>query len=319
MDPLYSKAQQKIGGSTSKATSKGSARKTRKKKKGSKSKTQNAGQPSGPGGSVSTAERSRSRSAVVPEEAQTASSVDSSEPGCGSKISSYTVGAVHALDMGTGLALLVYGGMVHVVSVTAAAVCYGLVMLLGAIAGAIGYYSDVFNRRGLLGSAISGVILCLLDICLFFAVFAGWSSFINFLKENQEALMLNEGSIDTIDGLRFVYAIIFIIFAGLEGHRAMLMWGLKDTMQGSSRSSSSSNGCCDGLLSMLGLSKRKRTDDFVVFDDNASLESSLLWSKDAAQPASDDYLEFVPEHERGLATFTSNVDMPRPPEDRTDY
>lgn len=56
-----------------------------------------------------------------------------------------------------------------------------------------------------------------------------------------------------------------------------------------------------------------------MFDDNASMESALLWSKDGGQPSSDDYLEFVPEHERGLASYASNAVMPLPPEDKTDY
>lgn len=108
--------------------------------------------------------------------------------------------------------------------------------------------------------------------------------------------------------------------------RCLAMWGMRDNMQGMSISSSSSvskssksGGCCNRFLSLFGLGKRKKTDDFVVFDDTASLESSLLWSKDGAQPTSDDYLEFVPEHERGLANFTSNVSLPQPPEDRVDY
>ena len=90
---------------------------------------------------------------------------------------------------------------------------------------------------------------------------------------------------------------------------------------GSTRSTSttSSSSTWNGLLNWFGLSKKKRTDDFVMFDDNASMESSLLWSKDGGQPSSDDYLEFVPEHERGLANYTSNVALPLPPEDKIDY
>ena len=95
-------------------------------------------------------------------------------------------------------------------------------------------------------------------------------------------------------------------------------------MQGTSgrvapHSGSTSDSKWNKFLSWFGLAKRKKTDDFVVFDDNASMESSLLWSKNGAQPTSDDYLEFVPEHERGLADFTSNVALPTPPEDRVDY
>lgn len=71
--------------------------------------------------------------------------------------------------------------------------------------------------------------------------------------------------------------------------------------------------------SFFGFGKKKRSEDFVMFDDNASMESALLWSKNGAQPSSEDYLEFVPEHERSLASHTSNVALPTPPADRVDY
>ncbi|KAL7526371.1 hypothetical protein ACHAXR_001455 [Thalassiosira sp. AJA248-18] len=307
MDPLYSKAQRKMEGSSSKATSKGSARKAKKKKRSPK--TQNAGQPSGPG--VSTSERSQSRSAVDRGEETTQGSGGESSA-MGSKVASYAVGALHAIDIGLGLALLIYGGMVNVVQVTALAISYGLVLFLGAVGGAIGYYSGACNRRGLWASAIAGIVTCILDIAAFIAIFAGWDSFIQFLNDNDDALMLSEGSINTINGMKILFAVIFIVLAGFEGHRSMVMWGMKDTMSaGGSR--------MDWFLSLFGLAKRKKTDDFVVFDDNASLESSLLWSKDGAQPTSEDYLEFVPEHERGLEDFSSKVSMPTPPEDRVDY
>jgi hypothetical protein len=99
------------------------------------------------------------------------------------------------------------------------------------------------------------------------------------------------------------------------------MWGMKDPelvapVTPLSRSTRVSKR--NWFLSLLGLAKRKKIDDFVVFDDNASMESSLLWSENRAQPTSDDYLEFVHEHERRLSDF-SHVSLPKPPEDRTDY
>jgi hypothetical protein len=101
------------------------------------------------------------------------------------------------------------------------------------------------------------------------------------------------------------------------------MWGMKDKFPGQaalltphSRSTSASKP--NWFLSLFGLTKRKKTDDFVVFDNNASMESPLLWSQDRAQPASGDYLDFISNHERGLADF-SKVPLPYPPEDNTDY
>jgi len=95
-------------------------------------------------------------------------------------------------------------------------------------------------------------------------------------------------------------------------------WGRKSCGRCCGRSSAGDSPC-DRFLALFGLQKRKKVDDFVVFDNNASMEQSLLWSKDGGQPDADDYLEFVPEHERDLAERTANQDLPRPEEDTYDY
>jgi len=231
--------------------------------------------------------------------------------------------------MGLGLALLVYGGMVHVTAVTAAAISYGLVLFLGAVAGAIGYFWGGCNRRGLRGSAIAGFLTSLLDICAFVAVIASWHSFIKFLNDNHEALMLSTDAVKSIEGLKVLFAVLFILLSGLEAHRGITMWGMNTAMGGEGATdqvapnlrstSNSSQTWSHWFLSLFGLTKRKKTDDFVVFDDGASMESSLLWSKSGGMPTSDDYLEFVPEHERGLSNFHAAAELPTPPEDRCDY
>jgi hypothetical protein len=242
------------------------------------------------------------------------------------KCTSCTLGAIHLIDAGLGLACIVYGGMAHVVNVTAVAVTYGLVLFIGAISGAIGYYSDGCNRRGLTASAVAGLLLCLADIAAFVFVIISWGTFIQFLKDNAEALLLTDASISSIQGLQVLFAVIFIILAGIEGSRFMEMktlrirllaegHGERVNLYGSQESSKLSWLWCACLCPK----KRKKTDDFVVFDDDSSLESSLLWAKNAAQPTSEDYLEFMPEHEKGLANFASSTKLPKPPVDRYDY
>ncbi len=85
------------------------------------------------------------------------------------------------------------------------------------------------------------------------------------------------------------------------------------------RSGISHSSLSRGWLSWFGLGNSKQTDDFVMFDDDASMQSALLWSKNGSQPSSEDYLEFLPDHERSLANYTSGVALPAPPADRTDY
>lgn len=215
MMDTYRAKRQIAGGS--KATSKSSSKsKSRKKKRAAPKETQNAGQPTGVPRASSVSNRSKSRTAI---DRGDDTSRASGEPGVGTKCASYTVGALHAVDVGLGVALVVYGAMVHVTSVTAAAIAYGLLLLLGGVAGTIGYYSGACNRRGLRASAVAGFVTMLLDIAAFIAVIAGWDSFISFLNDNSEALMLSSDSIDTIEGLKILFAVIFIVLAGLEGHR----------------------------------------------------------------------------------------------------
>mmetsp|Transcript_19430 Transcript_19430/g.34963 ORF Transcript_19430/g.34963 Transcript_19430/m.34963 type:complete len:178 (+) Transcript_19430:415-948(+) len=85
------------------------------------------------------------------------------------------------------------------------------------------------------------------------------------------------------------------------------------------KSSKTNESPCSWFLSMFGLEKRKKIDDFVVFDEQSALDQSLLWPENGSQPTPDDYLEFAPGHERGLAEQTSNAALPAPPEDRIDY
>lgn len=354
IDPQYSGKSRGSSRTASKGSS-SAGRKARKKKKrpassSSSRSSQLAGQPSGPSpeSSFATSDRStrssrskRSAAAAVEQgdvdrraSTRTRSfggggggGESSSSPSCGVKCASYTVGALHGIDICLGIILIVYGAMVgSVTSIMGACIAYGLILALGAFSGAIGYYSGACNRRGLQASAIAGFLAALLDIAAFVAVVVSWPAFIEFLNDNYEALMLTKEGVKTIEGLKVFFAIIFILLAGLEVHRGLAMWGMKDNMSDTgarvsplTRSSSDSSDRCCGILSFFGLTKRKKTDDFVMFDDNASMESSLLWSKNGAQATSDDYLEFVPEHERGLASFTSNVALPIPQPDRTDY
>jgi len=322
MDPLYSKAQRQIGDNKSKSSR--TTRSKRKKKGRSRENEQSAGQVSGP----ATSGRRRARAAEADERQERSGSVRSAQGDSlplGNKCAGYTVALLHVLDFCLGISLIVYGALVSVSPVTATAVAYGLFLVLGSVLGALGYFSDVAERKGLHASALTGGLLCLIDIAAFVSIFVSWPTFIAFLNEHAEDLLLTSDAVSTIDGLKVLFAAIFICLAGLEVHRTITMWSLRETMlqrdgHGARRMSPSSSSSCCPCLSWLGLSKKRKTDDFVVFDDDASLESSLLWSKEGTQPSSEDYLDFVPEHERGLADYTSNVNLPEPKfDDRMDY
>jgi hypothetical protein len=134
----------------------------------------------------------------------------------GINIASCTVGLLHAIDVGLGVALVVYGGLVHVTAVMAVTISYGLVLLLGALAGAIGYFSGACSRRCLRASATAAFLTSILDIGAFIAILVSWDSFVGFLDENYEHLMLSEDSVKVIQGLKIPLAVIFAVLAGLE-------------------------------------------------------------------------------------------------------
>ena len=74
----------------------------------------------------------------------------------------------------------------------------------------------------------------------------------------------------------------------------------------------------NGFL-FFGLVKRKQVDSMVVFDDKTSMESSLLWSSNSrTKPSTEEYLDLIPQHKRGIANY-ANVQLLIPPVDRMDY
>lgn len=145
------------------------------------------------------------------------SSSSSSEAAC---CTSCVLGALHVIDVGLGMACVVYGSMVHVVSVMAICISYGLLLALGSIAGAIGYCSVASSRvPGFVVSAVAGFISSLINVAAFVTIVSIWNPFIDFLMENQEDLLLTDDSIETIQGLEVPLAVIFIVLACLEMYR----------------------------------------------------------------------------------------------------
>ena len=171
--------------------------------------TQNVGQPS-------DARSDRTSERALRSADETEGGEKDAVAAAGTNIASCTVGLLHAIDAGLGVALVVYGGLVHVTAVMAVTISYGLVLLLGALAGAIGYFFGACSRRGLRASAMAGFLICFLDIGAFIAILVSWDSFVGFLDENYQHLMLSEDSVKVIQGLKIPLAVIFAVLAGLE-------------------------------------------------------------------------------------------------------
>ncbi|KAL7483389.1 hypothetical protein ACHAW6_009040 [Cyclotella cf. meneghiniana] len=314
MDPLYAKAQGKVGGSSSKMSSKKTSKKKKRSSRGPSSSQHGGKLLSGAGEPTSESARVLSSRNATPDTSQGGSDSRSSFV-----VAAVLMNAMHLIDLGLGVACIVYGSMEHDIEVQAVAIALGIILVIGSLCGFVGYCSRSCNRAGLVGSIVIGLIAFLAYIGAFVWVLVSWTSFVSFFDDDK-----------IIADSNTVVTAVLVALALLEGMRifttsitrAQLIQ--QDSLRrsgGSARSTStgSDSSSLKGFMSWLGLSKKKRTEDFVMFDDNASMESSLLWSKDGGQPSADDFLEFVPEHERGLANYTSNVALPLPPPDKTDY
>ena len=230
MDPRTSKTRSTKSGSSKTSSSSRKVRKTKKSKSTSSTTNsrsrENDGKVSGGVGtdvtSASTSDHNtrRRRNSLDRGASETESSSAAASGFCTSCI----LGALHIMDIGIGIACIVYGGMVHVVSVMATSISYGLLLVLGSVAGAIGYISSGGSKTstrslGLVISAIAGFLASLMDVAALVTIFLTWDSFIDFLKDNQEDLLLTEDSIETINGLEIPLAIIFFVLACLEIYR----------------------------------------------------------------------------------------------------
>lgn len=315
MDPtLMAKGKVVTGSSTSKSKS------SRKKGKRGQTPGQSSGRPQlGTYSGEPTSER-LGRNSKRKDVSST--SYNSNNPADG-KAASITMNTLHIIDIAIGTAYIVIGALEQSTQAKIVGISLGSLLLLGSMCGIFGYYSC--HRNGLIVGMVIGSIACCVYIAGFIWGLVSWDTLVDFItgggdnKEEESFLEDKKMDVIVIMAVLAIVEVIRIITTGFT--RNQLLKQDAQSKSGSYRSTSTSSSSISSwnFLSWCGLTKKKRSDDFVMFDDNASMESALLWSKDGGQPSSDDYLEFVPEHERGLANYASNAVMPLPPEDKTDY
>lgn len=126
------------------------------------------------------------------------------------------LGTMLGLDIAIGTSCVVYGALVQLTPVMATMISYGSVLVLGAFAGALGVYTGSCSQRGLQASAMVGFLVTLLDIGALITTLLLWDTFIVFLNENYDQLLLSEDSITRIQGMKIPLVVIFAALALLE-------------------------------------------------------------------------------------------------------
>lgn len=126
------------------------------------------------------------------------------------------LGTMLALDIAIGTSCVVYGALVHLTPVMATMISYGSVLILGAFTGALGVYTGSCSQRGLQVSAMVGFLVTLLDIGALITTLLLWDTFIVFLNENYDHLLLSEYSVMRIQGMKILFVVIFAVLALLE-------------------------------------------------------------------------------------------------------
>lgn len=194
---------------------------TKKKKKKStttkRSDNQSTGQSSiGESGTCSPSVTEGMGSISIDQEQRDVASVTQGSAGKCRQWDNIALGTMLALDIAIGTSCVVYGALVHLTPVMATMISYGSVLILGAFAGALGVYTGSCSQRGLQASAMVGFLVTLLDIGALITTLLLWDTFIVFLNENCDHLLLSEDSITTIQGMKIPLVVIFAVLALLE-------------------------------------------------------------------------------------------------------
>lgn len=131
------------------------------------------------------------------------------------------------LDLILGIAASVYGGLVSGAVIEAATVlAYGWVLILSSVVGLSAFASTCCERCGFCLSAFFALIIMVAEVGFGVAMMADTDGFIQFLRDNEDALYLTDETIDFVEDNIMLFCIIFWVLAFLEFCRYCTMCSL---------------------------------------------------------------------------------------------
>lgn len=242
---------------------------------------------------------SKSKKKSKPKLSQEERDAKDSKLGCCHKFAQFLAKFVHLLDGLIGLTFLVYGGLIATEfenpAQEAVVTCltFGTTLLATSIVGAIGFYTSVCWRVGLLISAYIAPFIAFFYVFVIIALLSSPDTYFDYLAEHKDVLYLNDAEIAT---LRQILPFFYIVMACLTAVEVVRFLGLRKIhatmvkfdaankrIASSERSSSRSNRSASKRSNASSKSKKSSKQG-----SNTSLTEPLLDHDEEMGEASDD-------------------------------
>mmetsp|Transcript_1886 Transcript_1886/g.2953 ORF Transcript_1886/g.2953 Transcript_1886/m.2953 type:complete len:284 (+) Transcript_1886:180-1031(+) len=141
--------------------------------------------------------------------------------GCCHYFQEILVKIVHVIDAVIGLTFLIYGILINnfenpAIDAVISCMAFGATMLFTSIMGAIGFYTKLCWRVGLLFSAYTAVLIAFFYTFIIIALLGGKDIYFDYLKENKSVMYLDDNEIAILQQILPFFYIALASLAAIE-------------------------------------------------------------------------------------------------------
>lgn len=178
---------------------------------------------------ASTSSRSKStKKKSKPKITQEEQDARDAKLGCCHSFQKIIVKIVHVIDAAIGLTFLIYGLLINnfenpAVDAVISSIAFGATMLFTSIMGAIGFYTKMCWRFGLILSAYTAPFITLFYVFIIIALLSSGDIYFSYLEEHMDVMYLDQNEIDTVKQILPFFYIALASLATIEVIRFMVL------------------------------------------------------------------------------------------------
>mmetsp|Transcript_14957 Transcript_14957/g.31761 ORF Transcript_14957/g.31761 Transcript_14957/m.31761 type:complete len:317 (-) Transcript_14957:147-1097(-) len=185
---------------------------------------------------LANSSKSKKKKSSKPKLSQEERDAKDSKLGCWHKTKQILVKTVHLIDAAIGLTFLIYGCLINAefanpaMDAVIATIAFGSTMLFTSIMGAIGFYSSMCSRCGLLLSGYTSPVIALFYLFFIVILLASPETVFGYLEENKDVMYLNDAEILLLKQLLPVFYIGMASLAAIEIIRFIVLRDIRATL-----------------------------------------------------------------------------------------
>eukprot|EP00584_Thalassiosira_punctigera_P001421 CAMPEP_0172530072 /NCGR_PEP_ID=MMETSP1067-20121228/3933_1 /TAXON_ID=265564 ORGANISM="Thalassiosira punctigera, Strain Tpunct2005C2" /NCGR_SAMPLE_ID=MMETSP1067 /ASSEMBLY_ACC=CAM_ASM_000444 /LENGTH=312 /DNA_ID=CAMNT_0013314215 /DNA_START=101 /DNA_END=1039 /DNA_ORIENTATION=+ len=212
--------------------------------------------------------------------------------GCCHKFQEVLVKIVHVIDFLIGLTFVIYGAVIHysfenpAMEAVIATQTFGSVMLFTSAMGAIGFYSKVCSRCGLVLSGYTAPFIAFFYIFIIITLLSSPDTFFNYLNEHKDVMYLNEAELLTLRQILPFFYIVLASLAAIEIIRFLLLRKLRHELV---RYDSASQRILGSQSSNKSKSSRSRSKRSSSNHSGSNLTEPLVGDEEEGKVEKEDY------------------------------